>query len=345
MSTETTTETREFIIVGQDQGSSYLLWDVAPAPTDATKRAMALEEIEIDAHDAFGSVHLEHATSARAAVDQLLSALREQSGLDDYPLSPASQLESYQADPDPNAATEPEPYGKAHALSATRDAGYQVNASSVPGTATFIVDGLPVRSTTSTRDRVRAGVINSGLDWPMSNVLVKIAPTGTDGDDATSVGTSGLDLAIACSVLAAASTSSPVIAWPESPWSVNSASTAGCVFRSACPARSVRSLMAARRPSSSPTTPWTTRPPRVSGRSGSARSTRPWLCSPVTGTTPRAAPTASPARWLLTSRAPRPACARPAPPRPDRGRRAGLAQAPPGICPPSPARDRRTAPP
>ncbi|WP_326814014.1 magnesium chelatase domain-containing protein [Streptomyces sp. NBC_01763] len=204
MSTETTTETREFIIVGQDQGSSYLLWDVAPAPTDATKRAMALEEIEIDAHDAFGSVHLEHATSARAAVDQLLSALREQSGLDDYPLSPASQLESYQADPDPQPATEPEPYGKAHALSATRDAGYQVNASSVPGTATFIVDGLPVRSTTSTRDRVRAGVINSGLDWPMSNVLVKIAPTGTDGDDATSVGTSGLDLAIACSVLAAA---------------------------------------------------------------------------------------------------------------------------------------------
>ncbi|MGY5035151.1 magnesium chelatase domain-containing protein [Streptomyces sp. 900116325] len=208
MSTETTTETREFIIVGQDQGSSYLLWDVAPSPTDATKRAMALEEIEIDAHDAFGSVHLEHATSARAAVDQLLSTLREQSGLDDYPLSPASQLESYQADPEPRPATEPapepEPYGMAHALSATRDAGYQVNASSVPGTAKFTVDGLPVRSTTSTRDRVRAGVINSGLDWPMSNVLVEIAPVGTDSDDATSVGTSGLDLAIACTVLAAA---------------------------------------------------------------------------------------------------------------------------------------------
>lgn len=203
MSTETTTETREFIIVGQDQGGSYLLWDVAPAPVDPTKRAMALEEIEIDAHDAFGSVHLEHATGARAAVDQLLSALREQSGLDDYPLSTASQLESYVAEPQP-VADEPEPYGQAHALSATRDAGYQVEASSVPGTATFNVEGLPVRSTASTRDRVRAGIVNSGLDWPMSNVLVKVAPIGTDGDDVTSVGTSGLDLAIACAVLAAA---------------------------------------------------------------------------------------------------------------------------------------------
>ncbi|MFI5629198.1 magnesium chelatase domain-containing protein [Streptomyces sp. NPDC051664] len=204
MSTETTTETREFIIVGQDQGASYTLWDVAPAPTDATKRATALEEIEIDAFDAFGSVHTEHATSARAAVDQLLAELLRRSGLDEYPLSPDSRLEAYQADPEPQPATAPEPYGTAYALSATRDAGYLVKGSSVPGTATFAVDGLPVRSTTSTRDRVRAGVINSGLDWPMSNVLVKVVPIGTGGDEATSVGTSGLDLAIACAVLAAA---------------------------------------------------------------------------------------------------------------------------------------------
>lgn len=203
MSTNPTTETREFIIVGQERGTSYCLWDVAPAPTDPTKRAMVLEEVGVDAMDAMGSVHTEHATSARAAVDQLITDLREQSGIGSYGLADDSQLDSYNAEAPAQPATEePEPFGRAHTLSATRDTGYRIAASTVPGLPAFNVDGLPVRSPNETRDRVRAGVINSGLDWPMVNVLVRIAPiTGMDG---SSVGTSGLDLAIACSVLAAA---------------------------------------------------------------------------------------------------------------------------------------------
>ncbi|WP_434593299.1 magnesium chelatase domain-containing protein [Streptomyces sp. A5-4] len=203
MSTNTTNETREFIIIGQERGASYCLWDVAPAPADATKRAMALEEIEVDAHDAFGTVHTQYATSAREAVDRLVISLREMSGIGSYALADDSQLDNYTAEPAPQPATaEPEPFGRAHTLSATRDSGYRVKASTTPGLPLFHVNGLPVQSPNETRDRVRAGVINSGLDWPMANVLVRISPiTGKDG---SSVGTSGLDLAIACSVLAAA---------------------------------------------------------------------------------------------------------------------------------------------
>ncbi|WP_199570553.1 magnesium chelatase domain-containing protein [Streptomyces murinus] len=206
MSTQTTTAagTREFIIVGQDNGTGYTLWDVAPAPDDATKRAMALEEIEIDAYDAFGSVHTEYATSARAAVDQLVAELRKQSGLDDYGLTPDSQLDNYKAEPQPATGTDPEPFGRAQSLAATRDSAYRVEVSSTPGLPVFNVDGLPLRSTVETRDRVRAGVVNSGLDWPMANILVRLAPTSAAPDAVTSVGSSGLDLAIAVSVLAAA---------------------------------------------------------------------------------------------------------------------------------------------
>ena len=203
MSTTTTIGTREFIIVGQERGGSYCLWDVAPAPTDTTKRAIALEEIEIDAFDAFGSVHTEYATSAREAVDQLVNALREQSGIDSYGLAEDSQLASYKDESAPQSATgEPEPFGRADTLSATRDTGYRIEASTTPGQPLFNVNGLPVLSPRETADRVRAGIINSGLDWPNANVLVRLTPlTGKDG---SSVGTSGLDLAIACSVLSAA---------------------------------------------------------------------------------------------------------------------------------------------
>ncbi|MFJ6014484.1 magnesium chelatase domain-containing protein [Streptomyces sp. NPDC092952] len=203
MSTNTT-ENHEFIIVGQDRGASYCLWDVAPAPTDPTKRAIVLEEIGVDAMDAMGSVHTEYATSAREAVDRLVNELREQSGIGSYGLAADSQLGSLQAAaPAPPAPDEPEPFGRAQTTSGTRDAGYAIEVSSVPGTASFAVTGLPLRYPDATRDRVRAGVINSGLAWPMSNVLVKAASTGGGRDDVTSVGISGLDLPIACTILAA----------------------------------------------------------------------------------------------------------------------------------------------
>ncbi|WP_086728359.1 hypothetical protein [Streptomyces carpinensis] len=85
--TATTTEAREFIIVGQDQGTGYTLWDIAPAPTDPARRAAALEEIGVEAADAFGSVNTEFGTTAREAPDKFLAGMREQSGLDDYGLT------------------------------------------------------------------------------------------------------------------------------------------------------------------------------------------------------------------------------------------------------------------
>lgn len=132
-----------------------------------------------------------------------MNELREQSGIGSYGLADDSQLDNYNADPAPQPTTaEPEPFGRAHALSATRDSGYRIYASITPGRPVFYLEGLPVRSPNETRDRVRAGITNSGLDWPMANVLVRLTPINRE--DGSSVGTSGLDLAIACSVLAAA---------------------------------------------------------------------------------------------------------------------------------------------
>ncbi|MGA5497727.1 hypothetical protein ACPCSP_25525 [Streptomyces cinereoruber] len=113
MSTNTTTpaglapEAREFIIVGQDQGTGYTLWDIAPAPTDPTRRSVVLEELGVEAMDAFGSVTLEWATTPRAAVNQLLTARRDSSGLDDYGLTPDSRTENLGAEePLPATASE-----------------------------------------------------------------------------------------------------------------------------------------------------------------------------------------------------------------------------------------------
>ncbi|WLQ69214.1 hypothetical protein [Streptomyces glycanivorans] len=112
-----------------------------------------------------GSVHTEHATSAREVVYRLVNELCAQSGIGSYGLDADSQLGNYEADVPAQPATyEPEPFGRADTLSATHDSGYQVLASTVPGLPAFNVDGLPVRSPNETRDRARAEVINSGLD-------------------------------------------------------------------------------------------------------------------------------------------------------------------------------------
>lgn len=204
MSTNTTTATtREFIIVGQDQGNSYTLWDVAPAPTDDTKRAIALEEIGVEAMDTFGEVTTVWATDARAAVDQLLTDLRDQSGINDYTLSPNSRMEAY----GPASDTTPtdEPYGNAESLAATGAAVCQVTASNLPGFPLFNIFGLHGQPCRETHDRVRAGIINSGLTWPQSNIAVHVDQVG--GEPLPS---SSLDLAIACAILAASSQLPPV---------------------------------------------------------------------------------------------------------------------------------------
>lgn len=198
MSTQDRTTEIEFIIAGSDTGTGYTLWDVAPAPTDPTRRAIVLEELDVDAFDAFGTVTTEWATSPRQAVNKLLGQLREQSGLDDYWLNPDSQMASYYADA-PTAPTAAA--GWSSVLSATPATSYQVCASSLPGPAVFVLDGLPRRHTNETRDRVRAAVLNSGLTFPTTNLLVKVTAIRPADKDRS---TSGLDLAIACTALAAA---------------------------------------------------------------------------------------------------------------------------------------------
>ncbi|WP_433856679.1 magnesium chelatase domain-containing protein [Streptomyces kronopolitis] len=189
-------ETREYIIVGQRQGASYTLWDVAPAPADATKRAIALEEIGVEAMDAFGEVTTVWAASARAAVDQHVADLRERSGLDDYGLSANSNMEAY--GPAGDVAPVSEPYGEAEALAAAGTSVYRLRGHSTPGRPNFNVFGLPGRHHIETRDRVRAGLVNSGMTWSQSNVSVQVTEPGDEPS-----GSSSLDLAIACTVLAA----------------------------------------------------------------------------------------------------------------------------------------------
>lgn len=67
-------------------------------------------------------------------------------------------------------------------------------ANGLPG---FTVVGLPDASCREARDRVRAALLTSGLDWPDRRVTVNLAPSGVPKVGA------GLDLAIAAALLAA----------------------------------------------------------------------------------------------------------------------------------------------
>ena len=67
-------------------------------------------------------------------------------------------------------------------------------STGLPG---FTIVGLPDASCRESRDRVRAAVLSSGLDWPSGRVTVNLAPGGLRKEGA------GLDLAIAVAVLVA----------------------------------------------------------------------------------------------------------------------------------------------
>jgi magnesium chelatase family protein len=80
--------------------------------------------------------------------------------------------------------------------------GVQGSAISVevhvsPGIPSFTVVGLPDASCREARDRVRAAILSSGLQWPQRRVTVNLAPTGVRKSGA------GLDLPIAVALLAA----------------------------------------------------------------------------------------------------------------------------------------------
>jgi len=74
----------------------------------------------------------------------------------------------------------------------------EVQADLEPGLATFSLVGLPDKSLTESRDRVRAALVNSGAEWPQKKLTVGLSPASVPKSG------SGFDLAVACAVLGAA---------------------------------------------------------------------------------------------------------------------------------------------
>ncbi|KND39458.1 YifB family Mg chelatase-like AAA ATPase [Streptomyces acidiscabies] len=74
----------------------------------------------------------------------------------------------------------------------------EVQADLEPGVAAFTLVGLPDKSLTESRDRVRAAVVNSGDEWPQKKLTVGLSPASVPKAG------SGFDLAVACAVLGAA---------------------------------------------------------------------------------------------------------------------------------------------
>lgn len=90
--------------------------------------------------------------------------------------------------------------GRARAIALSGLAGHVVDveahlAASLPG---FTIVGLPDASLQESRDRVRAAVASSGLDWPNRRITVNLSPASLPKSG------SATDLAIAVAILAAA---------------------------------------------------------------------------------------------------------------------------------------------
>ncbi|MFF3741741.1 YifB family Mg chelatase-like AAA ATPase [Streptomyces sp. NPDC002566] len=73
----------------------------------------------------------------------------------------------------------------------------EVQADLEPGVAAFTLVGLPDKSLSESRDRVRAAVVNSGGEWPQKKLTVGLSPASVPKAG------SGFDLAIASAVLGA----------------------------------------------------------------------------------------------------------------------------------------------
>ncbi|MGW3101828.1 YifB family Mg chelatase-like AAA ATPase [Streptomyces sp. NPDC001100] len=73
----------------------------------------------------------------------------------------------------------------------------EVQADLEPGVAAFTLVGLPDKSLTESKDRVRAAVVNSGAAWPQKKLTVGLSPASVPKSG------SGFDLAVAAAVLGA----------------------------------------------------------------------------------------------------------------------------------------------
>ena len=76
----------------------------------------------------------------------------------------------------------------------------QVSARISNGPPAVTISGLPETSTSETRDRIRAAILNSALPWPGRGITVSLLPVSLPKRG------SGFDLAIAVAVLTAAGT-------------------------------------------------------------------------------------------------------------------------------------------
>ncbi|MFK0167761.1 YifB family Mg chelatase-like AAA ATPase [Streptomyces sp. NPDC090306] len=74
----------------------------------------------------------------------------------------------------------------------------EVQADLEPGVAAFTLVGLPDKSLSESRDRVRAAVVNSGAEWPQKKLTVGLSPASVPK------GGSGFDIAVAAAILGAA---------------------------------------------------------------------------------------------------------------------------------------------
>jgi magnesium chelatase family protein len=74
----------------------------------------------------------------------------------------------------------------------------EVQADLEPGVAAFTLVGLPDKSLTESKDRVRAAVVNSGAAWPQKKLTIGLSPASVPKSG------SGFDLAVAAAVLGAA---------------------------------------------------------------------------------------------------------------------------------------------
>jgi magnesium chelatase family protein len=89
------------------------------------------------------------------------------------------------------------------ALVGTEGVVVEVQADLEVGVAAFTLVGLPDKSLTESRDRVRAAISNSGETWPQRKLTVGLSPAAVPKSG------SGYDLAVACAVLAAAERIAP----------------------------------------------------------------------------------------------------------------------------------------
>jgi magnesium chelatase family protein len=84
------------------------------------------------------------------------------------------------------------------ALAGVEGVVVEVQADLEPGVAAFTLVGLPDKSLTESRDRVRAAVVNSGVQWPQKKLTVGLSPASVPKSG------SGFDIAVAAAVLGAA---------------------------------------------------------------------------------------------------------------------------------------------